>query len=143
MDKNSAIIAAMAPANRSPFTPVQVQKLMFLLDKEMSDEIGGPLFNFEPYHYGPFDKSIYTRLRKLSQGGDVEIVTVEGQNWVNFRLTEPGQEKGDKELELLDSWVRKAIGTYSEWVRGLSFSQLVSSIYKQYPDTKANSVFNR
>ena len=143
MDKNSAIIVAMAPAKRSPFTPVQMQKLMFLLDKEMGDEMGGPLFNFEPYHYGPFDKSIYACLRELSKGGDVEIVTVDGQHWGNFRLTERGQEKGDHELEQFDSWVRKAIETYSEWVRNLSFSQLVSAIYRQYPETKANSVFNR
>lgn len=143
MDKNSAIIIAMAPAKRSPFTPVQMQKLMFLLDAELSDAIGGPLFSFEPYHYGPFDKSIYACLRGLNELGHVHIVAVEGQWWADFSLTAQGQVEGDNGLAQLDTWVREAIETYSKWVSGLSFSQLVSAIYKKYPDTKVNSVFNR
>ncbi len=43
------ILAAMSPSNYSPFTPVQLQKLMFLIDEEIGD--------FKPYHY---DGNIYS-----------------------------------------------------------------------------------
>ena len=34
------ILVAMAPANCSPFTPVQIQKLMFLIDEELAEGLG-------------------------------------------------------------------------------------------------------
>ena len=38
------ILAAMAPANRSLFTPVQIQKLMFLIDEELAEGLGKKFF---------------------------------------------------------------------------------------------------
>ena len=37
-------------------TPVQAVKMLFLMEKEATDGIGGPEFNFVPYDYGPFDQ---------------------------------------------------------------------------------------
>ena len=135
------ILAAMAPANGSPFTPVQIQKLMFLIDEELSVGLGGKIFDFKPYNYGPFDKNVYGWLEVLVDSGNVELVPILGQRWSSFRTTEEGQTAGKKALDQLDSWVKEAIETYSNWVRILSFTQLISAIYKKYPDMRANSVF--
>ena len=141
-NQDKAILAAMAPAGRSPFTPVQIQKLMFLIDQELSDWTDGPYFSFEPYDYGPFDKAVYARINEMADAGYIEITSVPGQRWSTFRTTETGQELGVAELEGHQLPVGKAIETYSNWTRGLPFDELVSAIYKKYPDMKVNSVFN-
>ena len=136
------ILAAMAPANCSPFTPVQIQKLMFLIDKELAAGLGEKLFNFRPYNYGPFDGDAYSCLDALVDSGHVELVPSLGQRWSSFKTTEKGQTVGEQKLSQLETWVQQAIEVYSNWVRGLSFPQLVSAIYKKYPEMKLNSVFN-
>ena len=141
MEKDEMILAAMAPEKGSSFTPVQIQKLMFLIDEELAEDLGGKLFKFKPYNYGPFDRELYYLLDALVESRDVELVSVLGQQWSKFRATDKGQAKGIRTLEQLDPWVRKAIKVYSDWVRSLSFTQLISAIYKKYPDMKANSVF--
>ena len=142
MNRDAAILVAMAPAKRASFTPVQMQKLMFLLDRELADGIGGPLFDFRPYDYGPFDAGVYESLDELIISGRVELVLVPGQQWFKFRTTETGQPYGEQELDRLPQWVKNGITIYSGWVQSLSFPQLVSAIYKKYPDMKINSVFN-
>ena len=141
MEKDEMILAAMSPEKGSSFTPVQIQKLMFLIDEELSENLGGKLFRFKPYNYGPFDSELYFRLNALVKSGDVELVSVLDQRWSKFRATDQGMTKGIRSLEQLEPWVKKAIEVYSDWVRSLSFTQLLSAIYKKYPDMKANSVF--
>jgi hypothetical protein len=144
MRENKAmILAAMAPAEGSPFTPVQIQKLMFLIDEELSPGLGSKLFNFRPYNYGPFDGNVYGCLDALVDSGYIDLVPILGQRWSSFKTTEEGQTVGEQKLDQLDPWVKEAIETYSDWVRSLSFTQLVSAIYKKYPEMKSNSVFNR
>ena len=141
MGKDEMILAAMASGKRSSFTPVQIQKLIFLIDEELAEDLGGKLFRFRPYNYGPFDRELYYLLDALVESGDVELVSVLGQRWSKFRATDQGQNKGIRSLEQLEPWVRKAIKVYSNWVQSLSFTQLISAIYKKYPGMKANSVF--
>ena len=71
----------------------------------------------------------------------VELVPIPGQRWSSFKTTEEGQAIGGKKLGQLETWVREAIEVYSDWVRSLSFTQLVSAIYNKYPAMRANSVF--
>lgn len=138
MDTREFILAALAPANGAEHTPVQVQKLFFVLQKEIPAQTGESHFNFEPYDYGPFDVGVYRKLEELSQEGMVEIIH---GKWNSYRLTNSGQEKGKEILEKLDSPIQEYIVKLSQFVRSLSFSELVSTIYKAYPDMKANSVF--
>lgn len=139
MDKKGIILAAFAPANGSSHTPVQVQKLLFLIDREIPKLVGGPHYDFKPYNYGPFDMSLYDELLELAGDGYIEIVPE--QTWSSYRLTEKGQQAGDTLLTSLDTKAQEFIKTVSEFVRVLSFQQLVSAIYKAYPEMKANSVF--
>jgi len=45
VDKQSIILAALAPAKRDAHTPIHVQKMLFLLDKNIPEYINGPLVN--------------------------------------------------------------------------------------------------
>lgn len=139
MEKKELILAALAPARQDKYTPVQVQKLFFLIDQNISKQLGGKLFKFKPYHYGPFDKAVYEELYELSSEGFVEIFDSRG--WNNYRLSEKGQKMGKKCLDELPSAAKKYLLESSKFVRSLSFTQLVSAIYKAYPKMKKNSVF--
>lgn len=140
MDRKSLVLAALAPAKGDTYTPVQIQKLLFLIDKNIPSYIGGHLFNFEPYDYGPFDKSVYDILDLLYLGEMIEIIEVPGHSWKKYRLTDKGLAAGQTTLNSIESNAREYIVKVSEFVRKLSFAALVSSIYHAYPEMKVNSV---
>ncbi|MDD5523530.1 MAG: hypothetical protein PHI84_22155 [Kiritimatiellae bacterium] len=138
MNEKSIVLAAMAPAKSALHTPVQVQKLLFLIDKEIPDLVEGPHFSFRPYDYGPFDSNVYDVLEQLQKQGLANIII---HKWRNYQLTENGQEEGTKILKNLDKTAQQYISEASLFVRRLSFNELVSAIYKAYPEMRANSVF--
>ena len=140
MDQTGITLAAMAPANGEPHSPVQMQKLLFLLDREAGELVEGPHFDFKPYNYGPFDKTVYRILERLDQKG---LVTVRSEGWRRtYALTPKGQEQGRKLLDAMDEQARQYIERASAFVLKLSFIELVSAIYKAYPDMRENSVIH-
>lgn len=141
LDKEKMVLAGLAAGCGHFHTPVQVQKLFFLIDRNASHLVGGTFFNFEPYNYGPFDAAVYRVLEKLETEGFVEIAKDGAIS--TYGLTDRGQEKGVKILSDLQPSTGEYIKHVSTFVRSLSFSQLVSAIYKAYPEMKANSVFQQ
>lgn len=134
-------LAALAASKGANHSPVQVQKLLFLLDMKLAGSLGGPHFNFTPYNYGPFDRSVYELLEQLSVQGLVEISSNPALRYRTYRLTPEGQKVGEGILGRLETQIANYIGELSAFVRGLSFAQLISAIYAAYPDMKVNSVF--
>ena len=139
MNKKEIVLVALVPANGDIHTPVQVQKLLFLIDRNVTDTINGEHFNFSPYSYGPFDIEVYKTLEQLGYDDFVEINREE--TWETYRLTVKGQERGNQLFEPLDETVRNYVIALSEFVHKLTFNQLVSAIYKAYPEMRVNSVF--
>ena len=123
----------------STFSPVQVQKLFFLLDREIPEKISGPRFTFSPYDYGPFDVDVYRELEALSRTQCVEILQGNGHRL--YRLSDTGRARGNKIAALLDTSAREYIENAGNFVLRLNFKQLVTSIYKSYPEMKAKSIF--
>ena len=142
MNKRSKfMLAAMSPAGTGPFSPVQVQKLFFLLDRNVSKQTKGPHFNFVPYDYGPFDKKVYRELEVLKNEGLVEILMPSGQNSRVYHLTNKGLEVGEEAFGKFPKDVQRYIGEIVNFVLSLSFAELVSAIYQAYPEMRVNSVF--
>jgi len=139
MDDARIVLAALQPAEGAPYSPVQVQKLLFLLDREISQLTGGPHFDFVPYNYGPFDKRVYRVLDELDDRGLVTIRSDGPQR--TYALTPKGQTTADEIFHALPEPAQEYIRRASDFVRRLTFTQLVSAIYKSYPDMQANSVF--
>ena len=138
MKRREIVLAAMASANGESHSPVQVQKLLFLLDREAAGLVGGPYFKFVPYNYGPFDKTVYEELEQLDAEGMIKISQI---GWTrSYALTPTGQQQGDSFLGNLPEQAQEYIRGASEFVRSLSFIQLVSAIYRTYPDMRENSV---
>ena len=135
------MLAAMSSAGSDSFSPVQVQKLFFLLDKNVAKQTGGPHFAFQPYDYGPFDKDVYGELDQLEEKGLVETIASGGNGGRTYRLTNDGYRVGNEAFDGLGEPIQDYIGKTVHFVRTLSFAELVSAIYQAYPEMKKNSVF--
>lgn len=141
LKKQEIVLAALATGKEASYSPVQVQKLLFLIDRNIPYLIEGPIFNFKPYDYGPFDSAVYETVEELAQANLVNVLEVPGRKWAKYSLTEEGQTQGTKLLDSLKPKAKNYIGAASEFVLSLNFAELVSAIYKAYPDMKENSVF--
>lgn len=140
MDRQNFVMAALAAAGAdASFTPVQVQKLFFLIDREAAHLVGGPHFSFKPYDYGPFDREVYTQIEILC---GLEFAVVSSEHRVRkYELSAVGYAQGLEILQGLPANTREYLSAIAVWVRSLSFQQLVSAIYKRHPDMRVNSVF--
>lgn len=137
--RQELVLAALSAGGRGVwFEPVQVQKLFFLIDREISRDVGGPHFNFRPYDYGPFDSDVYTELERMEGTG---LAHIAAGYYRSYSLSEQGHARGAELLKGLPGRARDFITRAARWVNSLSFSQLVSAIYDKYPDMKAASIF--
>jgi uncharacterized protein YwgA len=135
------MLAALAAESGSVFAPVQVQKMFFLLDANVATDLGGRQFAFEPYDYGPYDRTVYSELEILARQGLVNIEAAYGAARRKYSLTASGYDVGQRTLGQLNPRAREYFQRVSAWVRSLGFAELVGAIYQQYPDMKVNSVF--
>jgi hypothetical protein len=140
MNKQQFLLIALSTGGEADYTPVQVQKLVFLIERNVGAGLGGTGFNFAPYDYGPFDPSIYEELRALKDQGFVVSRTTP-RGWPVHSLTQEGVRQGKELSKSVDPKILQYIAAVSDFVRKLSFSDLVSAIYKAYPEMKVNSVF--
>jgi hypothetical protein len=140
MTRNDLVLAALAAAGQNAsFSPVQVQKLFFLIDREASPLVGGPHFRFRAYDYGPFDSDVYTTLGALEAQGLVQSTS--SDRYRVCLLTPVGYSAGARLLSQLPAAARTYFEQVTNWIRSLRFAQLVSAIYNKYPDMKVNSIF--
>lgn len=134
------MLASFAAVEGSTFEPVQVQKFLFLIDENLANELGGKKFQFRPYDYGPFDHMVYRILENLASRG-LAIIEFGHHGRRTFRLSAAGQHEGAALLRRMPQEIQIKISHASNWVRALSFSDLVAAIYRMYPEMRANSVF--
>lgn len=131
----------MATNGAFTYTPVQLQKLLFLLDRRLAPDLDGPHFDFKPYHYGPFDKAVYAELESMEQQGLVEIIREPHLKLRRFRLSPDGENRGRSVLASADPKTVEYMSKLADFVRTASFPSLVSAIYQAYPEMRVNSVF--
>lgn len=141
MNPQELILAALAASDGAVHTPVQVQKLAFLLTDKISQFTDGPQFTFVPHDYGPFDGAVYRELQNLEADGLVDVTHCPNLRWRSYRVTPAGQNRGREILNGLDPKIGEFVRRLSKWLRSLSFAELVSAIYARYPEMKVNSVF--
>jgi hypothetical protein len=140
MDRTDIVLAGLAAGGQGAvYPPAQVQKLFFLLDREVASYVEGPHFAFVPYDYGPFDSGVYDALDQAAFAGLVDINRTGRVR--TYSLTAEGYRMGSAALAKIQEPARTFVSRAAKWVNSLSFAQLVSAIYQKYPDMKANSVF--
>jgi len=141
MNRNDFVLAVFASSNNAIYSPVQIQKLFFLIEKKIPEISENNYFNFTPYNYGPFDPNIYDVISELISTEDLEMIIDINSKIIKYNTTKKGQIRGEHILHSLGEKVADKIRILSEFVRKLSFSELVSAIYKEYPDMKKYSIF--
>jgi len=129
-------------AEGAPFTPVQIQKAMFLA----SDKVPGAFdrysrYDFQPYDYGPFDWQVYSDVEQLEHRGLAQIDQQPGTRWRTYAASHQGVIEGQRLAEQLPREQSAVLERIVNLVRGLSFNDLVSAIYRAYPHMRARSVF--
>lgn len=139
--RQELVLAALsAGQTNSELSPAQTQKLFFLIDQNVAGALGGPLFNFEPYDYGPFDSAVYSDLDCLS-GFSGHVDVNRNGRYRTYRLTDLGRQVGEAKLATLNPEARDYLPRARDWVASLSFQDLVRAIYQAYPAMRAKSIF--
>lgn len=141
MTKENFILIAMFAGDRE-LTPIQLQKLLFLMEKRVGEELGGPFFNFVPYNYGPFDKEIYGSVASLTNSGKTAIRKDSTARYSNYSLTSTGKESARIAFEKLTPRLQTYISELATFVVSKPFDQLLRAIYKEFPEMAVNSVFS-
>lgn len=140
MTRSDIVLAGMAAAGLgAKFDAVQLQKLFFLIDREIPELIGGPHFDFRPHHYGPFDGAVYDVLDGLLESGDASADTSSSQ-YPLYSLTASGAQRGVRLLEEMHDDASGYMREASDWIVATPFQPLLAAIYRQYPDMAQNSV---
>ncbi|MCH8899408.1 MAG: hypothetical protein IH942_02800 [Acidobacteria bacterium] len=117
--------------------PIRIQKGMFLLSMR------GPskeLFEFSPYHWGPFSKDVTETVRSLVKRGLAVRKPVEGRSWSVYSTTDTGHSQAVSYREALSESHRGWIDGAREYVLGKSFVGLLREIYDAYPDYASRSL---
>lgn len=138
-DREEIVAAAFAAAGLgASFDPIRVQKLLFLIDRVVSERIGGPFFHFQPYHYGPFDRAIYSVIGAMVAAGDVQV-NASGA-YPRYSLTQAGYRRGESTLASFPAPVADYFERAARWVRLVPYRRMLAAIYREYPEMAENSV---
>jgi uncharacterized protein YwgA len=142
MDRRELLLAVLAAGKGRQFSPAQIQKAIFLIDKNLPHLVhSGPRYNFVPYNYGPFDRSVYDEAENLKAEGRVVIATADNGRWSTYAAADRGIKDGAIILERLKQKSRRYVESVVDWVLAQSFGSLVKAIYDEYPEMKENSIF--
>jgi hypothetical protein len=139
-DRSKVLLMALAAAPDHSLTPVQAQKIAFLVGQEAKKLAPKPFYKFIAYDYGPFCPDIYNDLGTLERKGLVSIDRPPGARVRRYRLTSDGLEQIEEDADSspLSTYVAQA----TDWVTSLPFPELIRAIYSRYPAFKKNSVFS-
>jgi len=121
---------------RFALDPVRLMKGAFLVVHRGRAD-WRPIFRFEAYDYGPFDRHVYDARDHLIYDDLLEVVP---GRYDSYRLTERGKERVREiasELGEDADWVRR-IGRY---VTTRSFEQLLNEVYDAHPEYAVRSRF--
>jgi hypothetical protein len=138
MQRRDWALVVLAAAKNERLTPVQLQKILFLIDKNLHP---ANFYVFEPYHYGPFDKRVYDDVEGHIEGDLCQTVPSKEFRGRDYELTSEGRRRAEALRSQLDPRKRDYIDKVVRWATSLSFSQLVTTIYREYPEFRARSVF--
>jgi uncharacterized phage-associated protein len=136
-------LLVVAAGKGQALTPVQLQKALFLLGKNLSSKQlrVADFYPFRAYDYGPFNAQVYSDAKHLRDEGLIIIDPMDAVRYRYYSATVAGSERSEQLRAELRADVRDYLDRVVAWVRSLSFTALVQAIYRDYPEMKANSVF--
>lgn len=137
--RSNWVLLAMASAGEAGLTPARLQKTLFLLQKAFP-KAENLSYDFQPYHYGPFDAQIYQDAELLASAGLGEIHTRNGK-WGTYHISKIGKAQAAVVQTEISSEIRTYLDSLVAWTQSLSFQELIASVYQRYPEYKTQSIF--
>ena len=132
-------LSVLALADGAKLSPTQLQKALYLIVRNAPSVFAeGQAYHFVPYNYGPFDSTVYADIDRLKLSGKAEIAR---GRWNEYSATPIGIEEGKHTLSTLPVPQQEYMKRVVDWVKSLSFQQLVKAIYDAYPEMRVNSIF--
>ena len=129
----------IAAASGESLSPVQLQKALFLIGDNLHPS--EDFYHFAAYDYGPFCREVYEDAELLEAEELIRIMHSSEGGYREYLATPSGVQRA----KALRAKINPDHASYVEevvaWVRSCSFNELISAIYKAYPEMKAKSVF--
>jgi uncharacterized protein len=142
LPRDHVALVTLALANGGPFTPVQIQKALFLASDKIPNAFErDSQYDFQPYDYGPFDWQVYSDIEALERRGLSRIEKSPGGRWKTYSASDRGVAEGNRLTQQLTPKQIAVLNRIVTLVRSLSFNDLISAIYRGYPHMRARSVF--
>jgi len=143
MNPKDWTLLIIAAARNKALQPVQLQKALFLLGKALSSSQlrADRFYPFQAYDYGPFCSEIYFDAERLRDEGLVQIDRPIPSSYRVYSATEQGSAAAARLRAALDPKVASYLDETVAWVTSLSFRQLITWVYRQFPEMRVNSVF--
>ena len=138
IERSGVVLAALAAGDAGTrYDPIRIQNLLFLVDREIADDIGGPHFDFRPHHAGPHDPGLFRVVESLEAAGKV-VVDRTGPYWT-LTASKAGYLEGRGALEGMGGPARRYLSKASRWILAQPFWAMMSGIYRKYPDIAVNN----
>lgn len=138
-------LLVIAEAGTRSVQPVQLQKSLFLISQNLKkpDLTTDPdhFYLFRAYDYGPFCGAVYDDAEILETEGLVEIQHPPATRYKLYRITPSGTARASELRLILSKQALDYLGGVVKFTQNVSFNDLVSAIYKAYPEMRENSVF--
>ena len=133
-EKEKFIVDTFKLFPEDSFSPVQIQKLFFLIQKRLVYSY----FDFQPYHYGPYSFSLNDFLKICSDSYQDPIVkkNINGISHYSVNVLTVDFSKS-----FFDQKSSEFIKQLGKFVKDLSFKDLCMAIYAEFPEMAKNSVF--
>jgi uncharacterized protein len=141
MRRREWALLATAAAEGDPLSAVQLQKVLFLIGKDLGEHTGGGYYDFRPFHYGPYDAAVYADADRLDAEGLLAVSPSHQGRWNEYRATPQGIELAQQLFGTLPASAVDRIKALVAWARRLSFEDLLGAVYTKYPEMRVNSVF--
>lgn len=139
--RKDTLIVLIACADDQGLSPLQIQKSLFLLAQSGLPGMPSPFYAFRPYNYGPFDADIYRDVDLLISEGLVAETHIAGQSWSKYTITVKGRAVASEMQNQMDNRLLSHLREIVEWIKPLSFTDILRVIYAKYPAFAVNSVF--
>jgi hypothetical protein len=141
MERRDWTLLVVCAARGEPLSPVQLQKILFLLGERRRPYVGRNYYNFIPHNFGPFDRLVYVDAERLAAQQFITIDRPSGKRWDEYTATLAGLAVAERVREEAPVAAVTYIDELVTWARNRTFEQLVSAIYEEYPAMRQNSIF--
>lgn len=131
-------MTAMSVAGQgAQFDLIRLSTLLFLVDQEIPDLVGGPHFNFTEGGYGPCDPALLGELEGLCERQLASLDCTDP--YPLYSLTRRGLAQGQSILKGAGEEVASYLDQTASWVFLADHNSLYASLYEAFPEMAARS----